>query len=100
MYQGLDRVYGGVIMAVTLEDVMYRTTIMLPEELKSRVVRESDALGISMGEFIREAVSAAVEKKSAESAVDVLLDDEAVFEGDAPDDTASRHDHYLYGEAE
>jgi len=75
---------------------MYRTTIMLPEELKSRVVRESQALGISLGEFVRGALSAAVDASETEATSDPLLTDHACHRGRAPRHAAAKHDDYLY----
>jgi len=75
---------------------MYRTTIMLPEELKSRVVRESQALGISLGEFVRGALSAAVDASESKTTSDPLLADHACHTGRVPRDAAAKHDDYLY----
>lgn len=75
---------------------MYRTTVMLPEELKSRVVRESQALGISLGEFVRGALSAAVDAAESEATSDPLLADNARHPGRATRDAAAKHDDYLY----
>jgi len=76
---------------------MYRTTIMLPEDLKSRVVRESNSLGISLGEFVRGALAAALDVNAGDPVNDTLLSDNASYAGKTPSDMAQRHDEYLYG---
>lgn len=76
---------------------MYRTTIMLPDDLKSRVVRESRALGISLGEYVRGALSAALDASASQTSDDPLLTDHATHKGRVPSDTAAGHDDYLYG---
>ena len=76
---------------------MYRTTIMLPEDLKSKVVRESAALGISLGEFVRGALASALDDNESSGSNDTLLVDGATYEGRAPKDAADNHDAYLYG---
>lgn len=75
---------------------MYRTTIMLPEALKSRVVREAHAQGISLGEFVRGALDAAVLSRESDRPTDPLLTDCATHGGETPHDAADRHDGYLY----
>ncbi len=75
---------------------MYRTTIMLPETLKSRVVREAQAQGISLGEFVRGALDAAVRSRESDRPTDSLLTDCALYGGETPTDMADRHDGYLY----
>lgn len=75
---------------------MYRTTIMLPDHLKRLVVRESARQGVSMGEFIRGAVTSALSDGKPGSKLDPLLADDAVHAAKAPVDAARRHDDYLY----
>jgi hypothetical protein len=74
-----------------------RTTIMLPEDLKSKVVRESAALGISLGEFVRGALASALDDSEGREANDTLLADRATYQETAPKDAADNHDAYLYG---
>ena len=76
---------------------MYRTTIMLPEELKSRVVRESASLGVSLGEFVRGALAAALDDGTSSEDNDTLFSDHASYAGKAPKNAAASHDDYLYG---
>ena len=79
---------------------MHRTTIMLPEKLKSRVVRESRALGLSLGEYVRVALEASLDaSRAADSADDALLEDTTSYVGKAPTDAAGHHDDYLYAES-
>ena len=76
---------------------MYRTTIMLPEELKAKVVRESATLGISLGEFVRGALAVALDDSKSSESHDTLLADHVAYEGATPKDAAANHDDYLYG---
>jgi hypothetical protein len=77
---------------------MSRTTVLLPANLKSRALRRAREKGLSLSDFIREAVAAALREPVPEAAQDPLFADEAVFDGPCPADLAERHDHYLYGE--
>jgi predicted DNA-binding protein len=72
------------------------TQILLPPELKSRIEREANARGMSVPEFVRESLEHAVAQQPAE---DPLFADTAVYRDDGPDDVASNHDRYLYGDA-
>ncbi len=86
-------------MAVYYGAIMTRTTIMLPDDLKSGAVREARARGISMGELIRELLRETLERveaRQSRSAGDPLFADSAVFAGDVAADTAVAHDDYLY----
>ena len=58
------------------EDLMNRTTIMLPHTLKARALQHP-------------------KKRGAYS--DALLDDDSVFAGPVPKDVARNQDRYLYG---
>ncbi|MEK7745867.1 MAG: CopG family transcriptional regulator [Elusimicrobiota bacterium] len=77
---------------------MKRTTIMVPEDLRSRVLRRARERGISFGEMVRESLSAALEVPGKKRAQDTLLADTAVYKGAAPGDLSLRHDDHLYGE--
>jgi hypothetical protein len=79
---------------------MYRTTIMLPRDLKERAAREARARGISLGELIREALAALIRRDNESSADDPLIADSTVCNGPIPANTAERHDDLLYGPAE
>ena len=77
---------------------MYRTTIMIPPDLKMRAGRRAHKLGVSLGELIREALVVMLDRPVAKHSKDSLLDDKAVFKGKAPSDLSTHHDHYLYEE--
>jgi hypothetical protein len=85
--------YGGIIMAE-------RTTVVLPGPLKERAIARAREQGISFGEFVRRAIEnmltapprGTVRKKAG----DPFWDNLRVYEG-GPEDSAARHDHYLYG---
>jgi hypothetical protein len=78
---------------------MQRTTIMLPRDLKERAMREAQARGVSLGELIRDSLTAALRRDGSQAADDPLIADQAVFEGPIPADTSERHDELLYGPA-
>ena len=77
---------------------MKRTTVMIPDDLKNRAVKRADAIGISLGEFIRESLRRNLKSDSALPFVDSYISDCAVYEGDTPTDLAQNHDKYLYGD--
>jgi hypothetical protein len=79
---------------------MFRTTVVLPPDLKDAAHKQALAAGISFGEFLRRAVAKAIADSSSvrRSRRDSLLDDTAVFDGKVPPDLSRRHDSYLYGE--
>jgi hypothetical protein len=72
---------------------MKRTTIMLPETLRSRAASLAKQRGISLGELIRNSLGTALPGVSYEE--DPLFED-AVFDGPAPRDLSANHDKYLY----
>jgi len=75
---------------------MHRTTIMLPEDLKTKAKELSRKKGLSLGEFVREAMRDLL-KKSEEDTGDTFFCDKAVYHGPAPIDLSGNHDEYLYG---
>jgi hypothetical protein len=77
---------------------MKRTTVMIPDDLKNRAVKRADAIGISLGEFIRESLRRNLRSDNALPFVDPYISDSAVYEGDTPTDLAHNHDKYLYGD--
>ena len=78
---------------------MDRTTIMLPPDLKIRASNEAKKMRISLGQYIREALKKSLEMENRNEAdEDSLFLDNAVFEGTIPEDLASDHDGYLYGD--
>ena len=78
---------------------MDRTTIMLPPELKTRVSNQAKKMRISLGQYVREALKKSLEIESRQEADDdSLFLDNVVFDGTTPEDLASGHDGYLYGD--
>ena len=78
---------------------MKRTTIMLPDHLKTRAHHRASGMGISLGELVREALEAILGHSDDEKFTeDPLFADDAVYGGKAPKDLARNHDQYLYGE--
>ena len=76
---------------------MQRTTITLPVELKERAMRLARMQGVSFGELVRRLLRDAVGKPADHGEWSALLAEDAVYEGDAPNDLSSRHDDHLYG---
>ncbi len=72
------------------------TQISLPAELKAKIQREANARGMSVSDFLRESLEHALSQQPAE---DPLFADTAVYRDDGPDDVATNHDRYLYGDA-
>lgn len=70
--------------------------ISLPAELKDRAEREAAARGLSLPEFVRVSLERAITSRRAD---DPLFADDAVYGASGPDDTAARHDDYLYEDA-
>ena len=78
---------------------MDRTTIMLPPELKTRASNQAKKMRISLGQYIREALKKSLDiENRREADDDSLFLDNAVFAGTTPEDLASNHDGYLYGD--
>ena len=77
---------------------MLRTTIMIPADLKHRAEQQARRSGVSLGEFVREALRAAVSERDDGTPEDPLFADTAVYDGESPSDSARNHDRYLYGE--
>jgi len=78
---------------------MDRTTIMLPPDLKIRASNQAKKERISLGQFIREALKRSLDLENRKSTDDdPLFLDNAVFDGTTPEDLASDHDGYLYGD--
>jgi hypothetical protein len=78
---------------------MDRTTIMLPSELKTRASNQAKKMKISLGQYIREALKESLDSENRPGVdEDSLFMDNAVFNGPTPEDLASDHDRYLYGD--
>jgi len=75
---------------------MKRITVMIPEDLKIRATRRANAIGISLGEFIRESLEKALKSRLVGPFDDPYLNDNAVFEGETLVDLALDHDEYLF----
>jgi len=75
---------------------MKRTTVMIPEDLKIRATIRANAVGISLGGFIRESLAKALRSDGNMALDDPYMNDNSVFEGDIPADLAQNHDKYLY----
>ncbi len=76
---------------------MHRTTIMLPEDLKTKAEEFCRKKGLSLGEVVREAVRDLL-RKAEEDAGDSFFCDTAIYHEDAPGDLSRNHDEYLYGD--
>lgn len=72
------------------------TQITLPPELKAKIEREANARGMSVSDFVRESLEHAVTQEPSE---DSMFADTAVYRDGGPNDLASNHDGYLYGDA-
>jgi len=70
--------------------------IPLPHELRLKIEQEAIASGVSVDEFVRVSLEWALAHKRSN---DPLFSDHAVYSDDGPNDTARRHDEYLYGDA-
>ena len=77
-------------------NTMKRTTLMIPEDLKIRAARRANAVGISLGGFIRESLERALKSDGNVAFDDPYMNDNSVYEGDIPADLAQNHDKYLY----
>ncbi len=72
------------------------THISLPPELRAKIEREAKTRGMSVSDFVRASLENAVAQHPSD---DPLFADTAVYRDDGPNDFASRHDDYLYGDA-
>ncbi|MFO7905671.1 MAG: CopG family transcriptional regulator [Pirellulaceae bacterium] len=70
--------------------------LSLSPELKAKIECEANDRGMSVPDFVRESLERAVAQKRSE---DPLFADTAVYSDDGPNDFASNHDEYLYGDA-
>jgi len=72
---------------------------MLPTDLKIKASNQAKKESISLGQFIREALKKSLDSENRKSTEDdPFFLDNAVFEGTTPEDLASNHDGYLYGD--
>ena len=78
---------------------MQRTTILLPADLKAKALRRAREQGLSLGEFLRRALEAALAGPGeTPSKADPLFSDVSVYDGSVPADLAANHDDYVYRE--
>ena len=77
---------------------MFRTTIMLPEDLRAKAYRQARRMGVSLGKLIRLSIEQMLKQAPPPSAGDTLYEDQAVYGGACPRDLSSNHDEHLYGE--
>ncbi len=82
-------------MYIALEEMMKRTTIMLPDQLKSRANQLAHQQGISLGELIRRALTHLCQRK-LEQPRNAFFADEHVYEQETPSNLAKNHDDNLY----
>ena len=78
---------------------MKRTTIMIPNELKTRATQHAKKIGMSLGGFVRESLEKAMEvenHRSGKDDEDPFFSDKTVFSGKSPSDLSANHDDYLY----
>jgi hypothetical protein len=84
---------------------MTRTTIVLPEDIKSLAVKNAHDEGISFGEFVRRSLEISI-KKSASENKSYSREHDSLFSGmrklrlaakPGVRDGALKHDEYLYG---
>ena len=80
---------------------MKRTTVMLPLDLRARVIQRAAELDVSMGEYIRRSLRSSLEEiASPRRTGDALFRDSSAFDGRAPIDLGEHHDRHLYGDPE
>jgi hypothetical protein len=77
---------------------MERMTVMVPKDLSVRARKKAKALGISVGELVRESLVEKLCTGNAERRKDPFFADRVVFHGKTPPDLAANHDKYLYGD--
>ena len=75
---------------------MKRTTVMIPEDLKTRAAQRANSTGLSLGAFIRESLERALKSDTSSAIDDPLFMDNVVHAGDTEIDLSQNHDEYLY----
>jgi metal-responsive CopG/Arc/MetJ family transcriptional regulator len=76
---------------------MERTTIMLPETLRTRIQAAAAKMHISLGEFIRLASEQYISRESRKWKDDPLVSGDYVIDAPAPANVSENIDKYLYG---
>ena len=74
---------------------MHRTTIMLPEELKTKAKHRAQQDGISLGQLVRLAVEDYLAPRGQDNEVDPFFADKETWDGPVPADYSINHDKYL-----
>lgn len=77
---------------------MQRTTLVLPPNLKARVMARARAHNISFGEFVRRSLEKSLEQPITKD--DSFWADKGVYKGYTPANLSQCHDDYLYGDSE
>lgn len=70
---------------------MLRTTIMLPEKLKIRAIQLARQQGVSLSEFIREALNNSCSIQNLTER-DAFFADNVAYDGKVPQNISSHHD--------
>src|SRR5262245_330824 len=76
---------------------MTRTTIILPEAIKSMALSAARKRNMNFSEFVRDAIVEAAKKNRGASKESLLLKP-LVYKGPAESDLGRNHDKYLYDE--
>jgi hypothetical protein len=76
---------------------MQRTTIMLPAELRDRISLRASTMHVSLGEFLRIAAEAYLDRQERMWTEDPLPGGACVVREPAPADVSANLDRYLYG---
>lgn len=74
---------------------MHRTSIMLPDSLKTQVVHLAHEEGVSLGQFIRESLELRLKHFALIQRRDSLFAEESVF-CSKQKNLSENHDDYLY----
>ncbi|MBF0491746.1 MAG: hypothetical protein HQM15_03100 [Deltaproteobacteria bacterium] len=74
---------------------MYRTTLVLPETLKRRVLQESSREKISFSEMVRKALEKYLLSKHHSAQEDSFFSNKILLEDEGPKDVSRFHDRYL-----
>jgi hypothetical protein len=77
---------------------MKRTTIMLPQKLKSRAEKRARKNGLSLGAFIRQSLEQAMTSGSDVWEKDEFLNNRTTFSDPYPRDLSANLDDFLYGD--
>lgn len=77
---------------------MHRTTVLLPEKLKTKANVKANTLGISLGEFIRLSIESSLKSQFSEKKNDPFIQDTNIFTKCSSTDCSINHDDYIYGD--